>query len=179
MRLILLLLSCLILLPVHAQEETFADFEFKEPQMVMPDEQNQQAAPIQLIQQPMLITPEALQAMLQNQKDNKYEQWAQVVREQSSNQLKIVIILCAVSLLSLFAMLYVLRNRDSRDIVSGIGLNLIIFGTVIMVMIAETDQQLTAGAGILGAVAGYLFRSIQNEGGDTGQYPSEKYPPKH
>jgi hypothetical protein len=34
---------------------------------------------------------------------------------------------------------------------------LVIFATVLVVILAKVDQQLTAATGILGAIAGYLF----------------------
>ena len=40
------------------------------------------------------------------------------------------------------------------------GLVYIIFGTIILVLIATTEQQLTAAIGILGTVAGYLFGTL-------------------
>lgn len=164
MRIIFFVLCYFILMPVQAEDANFDDFDFDDViEQIAAEEEPSIAQPTVESAPPVLVTAEALQHMIEAQKSKKYEQWAQVVREQSSNQMNIVIILCMVSVISLLAMLYVLKDRDSRDIVSGIGLNLIIFGTIIMVIVAETDQQLTAGAGILGAVAGYLFRSIQND----------------
>jgi hypothetical protein len=45
------------------------------------------------------------------------------------------------------------------DIVHGSGLVLVVFATVLVVTMAETEQQLTAAIGILGAIVGYLFGS--------------------
>ena len=41
--------------------------------------------------------------------------------------------------------------------VTGSGLVLVIFATVLVVILAKVDQQLTAATEILGAIAGYLF----------------------
>lgn len=49
---------------------------------------------------------------------------------------------------------------------SATGLIYIVFGTIILVVIANTDQQLTASMGILGAVAGYLFGRSQRDQGE-------------
>jgi len=38
---------------------------------------------------------------------------------------------------------------------------IIVYGTIILVLVAEAEQQLTAAIGILGAIAGYLFGTIQ------------------
>ncbi|MDQ6962158.1 MAG: hypothetical protein Q9M28_06455 [Mariprofundaceae bacterium] len=165
MKKILYILLFLLSFSLSAYGDSFEEFDFDEAQIdsaqnVTPETNSQ---PSNTESQPILLSQEMLQTMLASQQDQKYQQWTQVVRDQSDNNFKIIITLCVVLLLSLLFLLYFLRNRDSRDIVSGVGLNLIIFGTVIMVMVAQTDQQLTAGAGILGAIAGYLFRSIQND----------------
>src|SRR5262249_42311670 len=56
--------------------------------------------------------------------------------------------------------LFVLVRRPQTsptDIVHGSGLVLVVFATVLVVTMAETEQQLTAAIGILGAIVGYLF----------------------
>ena len=75
-------------------------------------------------------------------------------------------ILCCVALSSLLIVLYFLRSKTytSKDVVSVTGLTLIIFGTIILVLIVDTSEQLTAAIGVLGAIAGYLFRSVQEHG---------------
>jgi hypothetical protein len=50
-----------------------------------------------------------------------------------------------------------------REIMNASGLTLIIFGTILVVMIADVEQQLTASVGILGALAGYLFRGLHDQ----------------
>ncbi|MBK8890736.1 MAG: hypothetical protein IPN75_10250, partial [Dechloromonas sp.] len=47
--------------------------------------------------------------------------------------------------------------------VSATGLICIVFGTILLVLMAETETQLTASVGIIGAVAGYLFRSMHSD----------------
>lgn len=164
MKTLLFLLLCFFSLPTSSYSDSFDDFDFEQANIDTPPPTNQESNQQQNVASPaILLTQEMLQTMLQSQQNQKYEQWTQVVRDQSNNNFKIIITLCVVLLISLLLMLYFLRNRDSRDIVSAVGLNLIIFGTVIMIMVAQTDQQLTAGAGILGAIAGYLFRSIQSD----------------
>ncbi len=84
---------------------------------------------------------------------------------QVENEFYYVIILALLCLVSLSIVLTFLTrlNQDvqPRDIVSGAGLILIVFGTIILVLIVDTSEQLTAAIGILGAIAGYLFRSSQ------------------
>lgn len=77
------------------------------------------------------------------------------------NTLYFAIILAATALLAHIFVLQSLRRDGSSKaptaIVSATGLIYIIFGTILLVVIATTEQQLTASMGILGAVAGYLF----------------------
>jgi hypothetical protein len=77
------------------------------------------------------------------------------------NTLYFAIILAATALLAHLSVLYSLRRDGSTKasvaIVSATGLIYIIFGTILLVVIASTEAQLTASMGILGAVAGYLF----------------------
>lgn len=93
----------------------------------------------------------------------------EIVKTRINNELLYVVILCCVALSSLLIVLYFLRSKTytSKDVVSVTGLTLIIFGTIILVLIVDTSEQLTAAIGVLGAIAGYLFRSVQesSEGG--------------
>jgi hypothetical protein len=72
-----------------------------------------------------------------------------------------------VSMLAVTLLFIVLRFLNSKGpsavphMVSATGLICIIFGTILLVLMAETESQLTASVGILGAVAGYLFRSMR------------------
>ena len=89
----------------------------------------------------------------------------ELMREQIHNELIYIILLCALSIISTIIVLWFMRNRkhDAKDIVNAAGLNLIIIGTIILVLVVDTSEQLTAAIGILGAIAGYLFRSMQDE----------------
>jgi len=88
---------------------------------------------------------------------------ANVITNQANNQLWTTTLLAAVWLITFILLLQFMRRQGCKDYVNVIGLNLIIFATVFMVLVVETDQQLTAGAGILGAISGYLFRAMQSE----------------
>ena len=85
--------------------------------------------------------------------------------EKIKNEFYYVVILCVVCLLSLIIILINLRSCEhspgAKEIINASGLTLIIFGTIILVLVVNTSEQLTAAIGILGAIAGYLFRSVQ------------------
>jgi|GEM_PF-2310312 len=51
------------------------------------------------------------------------------------------------------------------NIVNASGLVLIIFGTIYIVILSDNDQQMTATMGILGAIAGYLFGTMERSRG--------------
>ena len=87
-------------------------------------------------------------------------------REKMHIELWYVMSLCVLSFLSLLVVLNFIRRQEkhtAKDIVNATGLTLIIFGTIILVLVVNTSEQLTAAIGILGAIAGYLFRSVQEE----------------
>jgi hypothetical protein len=74
-----------------------------------------------------------------------------------------------VSVLAIILLFIVLRFLSSKGpsatphMVSATGLICIVFGTILLVLMADTESQLTASVGILGAVAGYLFRSMHQD----------------
>jgi hypothetical protein len=63
----------------------------------------------------------------------------------------------------LFSLVLVLtflcRNTSctTAALVNGSGLVLVIYATILVVVIARAEQQLTAAIGVLGAIIGYLF----------------------
>jgi len=85
-----------------------------------------------------------------------------------------VIFAILLSITALIAQFVVLRSLKPSDksathVVSATGLIYIVFGTTILVVIANTEAQLTASMGILGAVAGYLFGRIRRDDGQEGE----------
>ena len=60
-------------------------------------------------------------------------------------------------------------DKSATHVVSATGLIYIVFGTTILVVIANTEAQLTASMGILGAVAGYVFGRIRRDDGQEGE----------
>lgn len=94
----------------------------------------------------------------------------QVLREE--NKVKEVIALCILAFVSLISVLYFLAKKDENPgvhIVHATGLIFIIFGTITLVIMAGSDEQLTAAIGILGGVAGYLFGSMKGREADSGK----------
>ena len=88
-----------------------------------------------------------------------------------------------VSVLAIILLFIVLRFLSSKGptatphMVSATGLICIVFGTILLVLMAETESQLTASVGILGAVAGYLFRSMhQDSEVEKSKPPPERSP---
>jgi hypothetical protein len=53
--------------------------------------------------------------------------------------------------------------HQAKDLVTIIGLVSVIFGTILMVLIVDTSETLTAPMGIFGAIAGYLFGAAQKK----------------
>jgi Na+-transporting methylmalonyl-CoA/oxaloacetate decarboxylase beta subunit len=78
---------------------------------------------------------------------------------EESNRLILALSVMGAGLLALFLVLTYLKSREAapESVVTGSGLVLVIFATVLVVILAKVDQQLTAATGILGAIAGYLF----------------------
>lgn len=89
----------------------------------------------------------------------------QLTQQRITNEFYYIILLSAVALISLFVVLNFLKSHGQcpRDIVNAAGLILIIFGTIILVLVVDTTEQLTAAIGVLGAIAGYLFGTIQSD----------------
>jgi len=100
-----------------------------------------------------------------------------------------IIVVAVLGIVALYVILWYLRKSDDakrnhnlnhgglspQDIMNVSGLSLIVFGTILVVIIADADQQLTASVGILGALAGYLFRGLHD--GPSHEPPSPSNPP--
>lgn len=78
---------------------------------------------------------------------------------EEDNRRLLALSIMGTAILALVFILGILHKRGASpdSIVSGSGLVLVIFATVLVATLAKTDQQLTAPIGILGAIAGYLF----------------------
>lgn len=104
-------------------------------------------------------------------KDNQNNYSAYRMEEESNRRL-LALSVMGTAIFSLFLVLLYLKNREAPPdtMVHGSGLVLVIFATVLVVILAKVDQQLTAATGILGAIAGYLF-------GKTAKTTSTEQPP--
>lgn len=100
------------------------------------------------------------------------ERYHEYVMEQEHNKLLHVAILTGFAFLSLLFVLYMITRRTNYSpghVVNATGLVLIIYGTIVLTLVSTTEQQLTAAIGILGAVAGYLFGTMQRSFSDDTQ----------
>lgn len=86
--------------------------------------------------------------------------------QKEQNKVHEVVALCVLAVISLFVVLHFLtKNKDGQtgsNIVNATGLIFIVVGTISLTIMAQTEQQLTAAIGILGAIAGYLFGSMKH-----------------
>lgn len=78
---------------------------------------------------------------------------------EESNRLILALSVMGAGILSLFIVLAYLTSIGAapESVVTGSGLVLVIFATILIVILVKRDEQLTAATGILGAIAGYLF----------------------
>lgn len=109
-------------------------------------------------------------------KDYAAEQYHQFRMAQQRHRVTFAILLGITALLAHFVVLRSLprNNEASSHIVSATGVIYIVFGTIILVVIANTETQLTAAMGILGAVAGYLFGKQRSEAEHKAQNPADE-----
>ena len=71
-----------------------------------------------------------------------------------------VILLACVGVFALIVVLSFIGKsprHQPRDMVNATGLILVIFSTIIIILLADVEVQLTAAMGVLGGIAGYLF----------------------
>lgn len=105
-----------------------------------------------------------------NSNDGQLEKTLQVARQSDMTKIRLNeesnrfrLIACGiVSLMAIFTILIVLRHvtkveHTATNLIHISGLILIVFGTIILVIVADGSEQLTAPIGVLGAIAGYLF----------------------
>lgn len=137
---------------VHAQtaESLSSEFDFDKRPMEQPRELEPERA-----DQGPSVDESAEKNLI---KTNETLIIAQIIKEAV-----VMISLAVMAVVSLYFVLRALNQRGCppRDIIVGSGLIVIVFGTIILTLTATTDQQLTAAAGILGAIAGYLFGASQ------------------
>ncbi len=87
------------------------------------------------------------------------------VIENTYRYVVITAILYAFTLVIITILMKITPQHQAKDIVTVIGLVSVIFGAILLVLVVDTSDALTAPMGILGAIAGYLFgRSQKAEG---------------
>lgn len=65
--------------------------------------------------------------------------------------------------LIIITILMKITPHQAKDLITIIGLVSVIFGTILLVLVVDTTEALTAPMGILGAIAGYLFGTAQKK----------------
>lgn len=87
--------------------------------------------------------------------------------EEESNRLILALAVMGTGLFALFLVLSYLKSIGAAQeaVVTGSGLVLVVFATVLIVILVKRDEQLTAATGILGAIAGYLFGKATSTSG--------------
>ena len=82
-----------------------------------------------------------------------------------SNNQHYVLTTAALFAFTLLIITFLMRitPHEPKDIVTIVGLVSVIFGTILLVLVVDTTETLTAPMGILGAIAGYLFGSVQRK----------------
>jgi len=100
------------------------------------------------------------------QKEKYSEDATIALIENNLQYVKITAGLYAFSLI-IITLLILIKRKDcqAKDLVTIIGLVSVIFGIILLVLVVDTDEALTAPMGILGAIAGYLFGSAQKREG--------------
>jgi hypothetical protein len=87
------------------------------------------------------------------------------VIENTYRYVVITALLYAFTLIIITILMKITPQHQAKDIVTVIGLVSVIFGSILLVLVVDTSDALTAPMGILGAIAGYLFgRSQKQEG---------------
>jgi len=71
--------------------------------------------------------------------------------------------LYAFSLIIITVLMKITPDHQANDLITIIGLVSVVFGTILLVLVVDTTEGLTAPMGILGAIAGYLFGAAQKK----------------
>lgn len=96
--------------------------------------------------------------------DKSFELMVDYRKMQERNRLYESILLTVALLVSLVIVLrYITSNPaySAFHLVNATGLIFIIFGTIFLVLLTDSESQLTASMGIMGAIAGYLFGTMR------------------
>ena len=110
------------------------------------------------------ISEERSQANILPQEEIADKLTLQFREKQENIRLYEVILLTVMSLCALGIVLKCMKDSkvcSARDMINGTGLVLVIFSTVMVIIIADVEIQLTAAMGVLGGIAGYLFGTLR------------------
>lgn len=108
--------------------------------------------------------------------ENAADEYGAYKIEEEISRRTLILALIAAGIVSLVIVLWFLKligTKEASTMVNASGLVLVVYATILVVMIAKAEQQLTAAIGILGAIAGYLFGTATRpgaggeKGGDT------------
>jgi len=85
-----------------------------------------------------------------------------------SNQ-QYVLVTAGMFCFSLIVITFLMKitPHHAKDLVTIVGLVSVIFGTILLVLVVDTSETLTAPMGIFGAIAGYLFSVAQKKEGSN------------
>lgn len=96
---------------------------------------------------------------------------------QERNRMNLLIAIIISTPILLVIVLFCLKNSprcSEESMVSSVGLVLVIEGTMFIGVSAQTNEQLTAPIGILGAIAGYLFGAAKRRAAEmTSEEPKK------
>ena len=96
---------------------------------------------------------------------------------QERNRMTLLIAIIISTPILLIIVLFCLKNSprcSEESLVSSVGLVLVIEGTMFVGVSAQTNEQLTAPIGILGAIAGYLFGAAKRRASEKPPDDPEK-----
>jgi len=82
---------------------------------------------------------------------------------QETNKRLWLIIIAVLTVVVLVVAHFFLRlsgKATGKDVINCTGLVVVVFSTVFLVVVTNTNEQMTAAIGIIGAVAGYLFGQV-------------------
>lgn len=135
------------------------------------------SAALESVQSRPPVTPAEGSALSATSKQKQYSH-DMVITERIS-----IILLAVVSVVFLLTVLYYISRRTHRasDLIVAAGLISIVFGTLILVLVCQSLEQLTPAIGILGAIGGYLFgasherrNATENDGASDKGSPLQK-----
>ena len=93
-------------------------------------------------------------------------------REEHRFYLLLILMVVTVLVVGMVSHFFTRRGHSCENLLSAVGLVLVIQATSFIVVAAHTSEQLTTAIGVLGAIAGYLFGSAARPGSSMGGRPA-------